>query len=685
MGPSAKHPQRQRNARRQPKSGDIEDQDSDYDESAGLQTPEVSDDDFTVKDEGSDRPRATRRSLIETSPHGNSTEDSIAQDHRLLSLQDTQKTHSRRLFRPSHHSSKILQLKLAFGPADSDLLPIVDARDQWSGALDVTFPSRETLRRSIDLYQLQDKPLFGISGEARIQEFIKGWEWYFDQDIGGKFKKKQRTVAIGREEAQKYFPTLKPTKTAVLLGPVKNQTVFHIGQNECVDFGLAWKSRAREGWVINLGNRIQCLAWAPNCEGEFQYLAVVVPIRDHQKTYVNETDGKGAPAFMPSAPYPAAIQIWSFEAERQSNGLRRLSVKATPQLRVVICTDSGDIRRLYWSPAALNIPVDSKDPKTANTRLLSGIWGDGSTKVFSVDMDEKKTSIQYVHMQEPAFQVKPPGTVCTCLAWLSPSDIAIGCANGFIGLWNLPSSTQSESGRTPEPYMYLPMHDTYVLNIAPAYPTHPHIIVSTGMGGHTRMISLLDPGAEMVDAPRLRVGTQGLIYSPFLRSFITGDEGDSARLLPIRRFFTAISTLKSSSILTTFATMNFHHPCILVGNARGAVIASNPLRKLIHSKEKQWQQVWFTHEWVRGRKDPDTGTERGEAVRFCDGFKAQSLNLSRGVKQSENEASTSTVMTLYEEESAVTALAWNPNGQYAGWACAGFGSGLIRVEDLGHG
>ncbi len=38
--------------------------------------------------------------------------------------------------------------------------------------------------------------------------------------------------------------------------------------------------------------------------------------------------------------------------------------------------------------------------------------------------------------------------------------------------------------------------------------------------------------------------------------------------------------------------------------------------------------------------------------------------------------------TVYEEASAVTALAWNPNLHVGGWAAAGMGSGLVRIEDL---
>ena len=39
-------------------------------------------------------------------------------------------------------------------------------------------------------------------------------------------------------------------------------------------------------------------------------------------------------------------------------------------------------------------------------------------------------------------------------------------------------------------------------------------------------------------------------------------------------------------------------------------------------------------------------------------------------------------LTIYEEEQAVTCLAWCPAVECGGWAAAGMGSGLVRVEDI---
>lgn len=40
------------------------------------------------------------------------------------------------------------------------------------------------------------------------------------------------------------------------------------------------------------------------------------------------------------------------------------------------------------------------------------------------------------------------------------------------------------------------------------------------------------------------------------------------------------------------------------------------------------------------------------------------------------------IITNYDDGTHITALSWNPNQRCAGWASAGMGCGLVRVEDL---
>lgn len=71
-------------------------------------------------------------------------------------------------------------------------------------------------------------------------------------------------------------------------------------------------------------------------------------------------------------------------------------------------------------------------------------------------------------------------------------------------------------------------------------------------------------------------------------------------------------------------------------------------------------------------------------VRITEGYKAVQPGIAYSTtskKKPENE--NSTLITIYEEKSSVSALAWNPNLRFGTWAVAGMNSGLLRVEDIG--
>lgn len=119
------------------------------------------------------------------------------------------------------------------------------------------------------------------------------------------------------------------------------------------------------------------------------------------------------------------------------------------------------------------------------------------------------------------------------------------------------------------------------------------------------------------------------------------------------------------------------HSSIAAGGADGSVIITNPMRKALGRKDAGWQQVVFKHEWVRR---PGQGPHQGMS-RITEGYKGEMVyfGLQHGSKPKESVAKS----TIYEEETAVTALAWNPNNcGCGGWLAVGWGSGLVRIQDM---
>ncbi|OXV11615.1 hypothetical protein Egran_00624 [Elaphomyces granulatus] len=611
---------------------------------------------------------------------------------------------------PTEHVSKSKHLQITFGTDERDLTAVIYARDRWCRGIDAGLPTRMSLNQTETLPSHGPEKAFGVDPEEIEMEATQGWDWYYNDQIGGDFRRRQRTESIQKGEARrKYLPLQNPGKHKVIIGPVNDQKAYELGQDDILNFGDAWdtinsrikkdkkssqhsstmkkvdgsastsetqEKKVREGWILNLGNKVQCLAWAPNQDSLVQYLAVAVVISEQQKEEFRVSgELKGAPAFTPSDPYPAALQIWSFKARDGEMYTKSLDMAFEPKLRLVLCTDWGDLRRISWCPVA-RTPREEDEPKRLG--LLAGIWGDGSVKILDVTVDGDSGATEYYKVTSAAFSCKPPSTVCTCLTWLSPSDIAVGCANGFVAIWNIASLPATEIESSPVPYFYMQLHSTYILNISSAYPQHPHLLGTTSMGGQTRLTSILDPQKDMVDTVRMRMGSMQMSYSPVLQAFFSHDENDFVRLLAIRRFYSTITVARLPSTVSTLAPCSFWHPSALLGCTGGTVIAVNPLRRLLHSREKNWHLIWFTHEWIRNQE------ENGVCVsRFLDGHRAESVGLMRNmVTDRRRLVNGSLIVTIHEEGTHITTLAWNPNQQCAGWASAGMGCGLVRVEDL---
>lgn len=626
---------------------------------------------------------------------------------------------------PKFHTniSRPVQLRLSFGDDPVDLQLIGHVSDLWCGPGDATFPQRKSLAAALKATRAGHDPF-----DLRLQEeFERGWVWYLESLHRNPCRQVLRhsyeagTAASSATQTRKYLPTYKG-KMRVLMGPLPEQKLVEIEQGDVLDFSDAFaspefsiteppttekhdpkprknarpksssESTRRQGWLLNLGSKVQCLGWAPNCpDAKYQYLAVAVPVTDAQKVQPQTMPTTSA-AFTPSPPHPAAIQIWGFEGKhgkRDRAIIAKLNMSKKPKLCQVICTDAGDIRRLSWCPC----PRQINDENEGHLGLLGGVWSDGTVKVIDVKLnrDAPEGETEHAHLDVPFFEARVPATICTCFTWLSPSDIAIGHSNGFISLWNIATQTR-------KPSLYIPVHNTYILEISSAYPIAPDMITTASMDGHVRLISLTDPSTDVANAPRSRVTSSCLTYSPQLQAFFTSDESDFLRMYPQRRIFSSTSICKATSSVSAISRGSLSHPAILYGSVGGDAVISNPLSRALTSRGRHFEQKWFCYEWLRSptaAADTDTGNENmstgaGDSAdayapgisRFIDLLPAEVPVLLATQLHDKRTLNGVAGLTIFEEETAVTSISWNPNASCASWAAAGMGSGLIRVEDL---
>ena len=322
--------------------------------------------------------------------------------------------------------------------------------------------------------------------------------------------------------------------------------------------------------------------------------------------------------------------------------------------------------------------------------------------------------------------------VATCLTWLSATDLAIGYSNGTLRVYNIylrvphsslpnshsdhsaelgvgspkhnkfPEATNLSDGGSQDPsltspggynlfdatnhanmvpWLFLQLHSTYILSLTSAYPTHPALLISSSLSGNLRLTSLHAPTTDYVLSTRSRTPPSSLAYCDSLLSVVAPDEAsETLRLWALRCFYSSLACGKLKSAPGPgqgVVDVGRCHSSIAAGGVDGSVIVTNPMRKALGRKDAGWQQVVFKHEWVRR---PGQGPRRGMS-RITEGYQGEKVEVSvnHGATPKESGAES----TVYEEETAVTALGWNPNDSgCGGWLAVGWGSGLVRIQDM---
>lgn len=302
-------------------------------------------------------------------------------------------THSRGIIDPKDHLSKDAHYTLTFGSDERDMMAAIHSRNYWTRGIDSAFPTRYVLEKRDEDDETPFGPTFGVDPEDSKKERTHGWDWYYDGKAGANFRKRQRIETIEESVArQQYLPRPDERKHRVRLGPHTRQKIFELGYHESFDLGKAWEKeksdpkpeKARKGWILNIGHKSNCMAWAPNQNGLSQYLAVAAPLTKDQKDEYRSEDSEPFSAFQPSRPFPSALQIWEVRAKSSETNTRPLDMDYKPQLRQLICADWGDLRRMAWC----TIPRDKRDEDEEEPRkpigLLATIWGDGKVRVLDI-------------------------------------------------------------------------------------------------------------------------------------------------------------------------------------------------------------------------------------------------------------------------------------------------------------
>lgn len=658
-------------------------------------------------------------------------------------------THSRGLQSAYNRGAKELIYHVTFGPEVDDLSDVLRARDTWLRGRDITLPSRRTLSHGMkQLESLKVSP--GV--ETDDDPASKVPRTRPAPSLDDTMNSKQKLMGMGHTTLyERYLLRGKPH--SVVLGPRGKQQQFLLDFCSPLDFGQAWsippsenvpdqeassQHRYHEGWFISVGEKVQCLAWAAH-DGPTQYLAIVTQCKSQQRRFSPGEDN-GRPAFHPSPPYPSAIQIWAFHTKPTNHaGVRTLSMETQPRLAMVIGTEWGDIRQIKWCPSEDSTSSPPEDPKSATSviGLLGVISSDGFARVVAVPVPSEQDGAYPTAFkaEQAAFTIPPPeDTIFTALAFATTTDLICGAADGSVHLFDLSEATSNEG--ILRAYTKHQIHNNYVVSLCSATPSpFSTFIASTSASGDLVLTDLRSPEQDQVSVTRACFPNRDLVYSPLTHSFLsaldragnTHIEVNSATFVVchhIRQFPTSLRLARlpdHSGAATTMAGSPWH-PCLLVGNAKGQVLATNYLRKVLPYRRSDTRKAVgaYLHRLCEYDWRPLTATERGNgfdlepgtapsadapqtpadedidlyhghdarpgASRFHEGFKPDRIEVGHvpHPRKKTQKQELGAAEAVFEEEQAVCVVQWNPNLSCAGLAAMGWGSGVVRVQDLAH-
>ncbi|KAH7139419.1 hypothetical protein B0J11DRAFT_452401 [Dendryphion nanum] len=600
------------------------------------------------------------------------------------------------------------RVKDLFGPEQDDLKAVLLTRDQWSKQETLPCRAEGSLSRS-----------FYVNEEGRRREIDKFREWYSTAGTA-EFSRSQKKNNLTKEEARKYLENPGPQSLNILMGSLTEPQLLNLTKGSFVSTAEAFDEKEdRRGWVVNIGSRVQDIQWASNEEGCTQYLAVAVEQKPNSAP--KPLRNPKAPAFTATKPFPASIQIWSFGSNEEGE----LDPEREPRLELVICTDWGAPKQLRWCPVA---PADNvNEESNVNLGLLATMWSDGGVRILDVAFQTSSESVhapQYIHYTKAAFDAHLPHTVPSCIHWLSATSFATGSAAGTLAIWTLthastfPPLNHSLPEYNPQPTFYRQVSNTFILTLSSGWPSLPAYISITTADGYGKLIDLRSPDTDTVLTAKGRIFATAQSWHEHTQSFLMPDENYLFRHNSIRRYYTNIYSMRVDSQIVCCATSPVQ-PGVLIGCADGLVTSSNPVGRVLNQKETPFQQIWFTHDWRppvdqllmkvkdAGGEDEDqndssqpaastsanttTGAPKTKVpahvlsqplTRFNEGYRVQQVTLQYAKSRKETNEVIKKI-TIYEEPSGITCLAWNPNLRCGTWAVAGMGDGLIRVEDLG--
>ncbi|KAH6676872.1 hypothetical protein F5X68DRAFT_157293 [Plectosphaerella plurivora] len=531
-----------------------------------------------------------------------------------------------------------------------------------------------------------------------------------------------QTELVSKDTASQY--TMSPSRGLLLLmGTGDSQKQHLLSPNVPITFSDSGSQpedntepQKVTGWIFDVGGLVLSVAWAPRPKAATQVIALAVsPFADQDfDAFQDESSAE-------HQYHHGIIQIWISPDDSSGSG-----AVSSPRLWRTLLFNWGRVKKLLWCPAA---PLATDN----HVGLLAFLCGDGLVHVAAVagDLTTHKETHEMIH--HPVVSLGFPreeDSRATSFAWGGINRIVTGHQDGSIALWSV----------YPRVCLFRQaVHHTHVLHLATGYPSQPQLVASHPVSGLSAFIDLSNPGSEISTTTNPSITPQHsmLEWSDHLQGFVSTVPSSKPLNTAVgffhsRTFPATPRKVLEGDVLLSSLAVGVHHPFVLTALLDGSVWACNPMNRVFLPRHAPpgWKIKIFHHEHVprarfagAGQVHPEPADEparssRGisrvlqgfepvtnqgpKAIEFAATGKASGAKSKRkvrtkttkktGPRQTGPAADDDDDTTMYadpsklvvhEPLSRVTAMAWNPNLDFATWAVFGMASGLVRIQDIG--
>ncbi|KAI9219222.1 WD40-repeat-containing domain protein [Blastocladiella britannica] len=349
------------------------------------------------------------------------------------------------------------------------------------------------------------------------------------------------------------------------------------------------------------------------------------------------------------------------DADDNTNGTNKKngSAPASPRLALLLEHQWGPCFNLEWWPGSASSVHDNTSPLLG---ILGGCFGDGAFRLLAVprptpDIDEPVV----LQVQSVLMKAYRPDTTYFCFTFGGDRRVALGCANGFITIYDIPWALANPVD--PEPMAHFPAHDAFVRDVSfESGAEVPNVLSTSGADGRLNVWDLRD---LFVPIPlfRARAFLMSCEWSKCADSVYFADSDHALRVYRMPDIRGSAVLLMHRSTIWSQCT-SAHHPFLVTASADGLVKAVNAHR-VRHRVVKPASLLALSVSVI----DPQ-GTFQYRDNLGYEEFDGSLLKKEAGY------------VLKSDQRVALQTASWNPERRHAGWIAVGGANGIVSILNL---